>query len=75
MEEAAAKTRVCYVFANNCHLGKSAANALRLRERFKLAKPTSPPGVAEELFETPMSEIIGAIKRRIIEAESAEAAK
>lgn len=72
VEQTAEKTKACYVFANNCHLGKSAANALCLRERFKLSKPTPPPGVAEELFETAMVEIIAAIKQRISEAESAE---
>jgi len=72
VEEAANKARVCYVFANNCHLGQSVINALQLHQRFGLRQPTTPPGVSPEMFEPRVEERIAHIRAAIQAVKDAE---
>lgn len=72
IEEAAEKTKVCYIFNNNCHLGKSIPNALHLRKRLNVPKPTLPPGVEAEMFESTVDERIGQLIARIKAASEKE---
>ena len=65
VEKAAERARVCYVFGNNCHLGQSVVNALQLRQRFGLEKPTPPPGLSRDMFEPSTEEQIKRIRTAI----------
>jgi len=72
IKEAAEKTKVCYIFSNNCHLGKSIPNALHLRKRLDVPKPTLPPGVEAEMFEPTVDERIDQLIARIKAASEKE---
>jgi len=74
IEEAAYKARVCYVFANNCHLGQSVLNALQLHRRFGLRQPTPPPGVSPGMFEPTVEERIVQLRAAIQAAKRVEEA-
>jgi len=65
IENGARIAQKCYIFNNNCHLGQSVVNALYLHQRFNLPKPTLPPGLAPEMFEPSVKELITQMKRRI----------
>jgi len=74
IEEASRTAKKCYVFNNNCHLGQSVVNALHLHQRFKLLKPTLPPGLAPEMFEPSIGELIAQMKKGIAVAQAGEEA-
>jgi uncharacterized protein YecE (DUF72 family) len=65
IEETASNSRLCYVFANNCHLGQSVVNALQLQARFQLPRPTLPTGATEEMFAHTAEVLANAIHERI----------
>lgn len=72
IEHTAPKAKVSYVFANNCHLGQSVANALHLHQRFGLARPTLPPGLTPDMFEPSTADLIAQIKNRIKQRQAEE---
>jgi uncharacterized protein YecE (DUF72 family) len=69
IERAASKSDVCYIFANNCHLGQSVVNALELADRFSLSLPGLPPGASREMFPRSRKEWIAEIRGRIRDAK------
>ncbi len=71
-EEGAARSRACFLFANNCHLGQSVVNALQLRERFSLPAPSLPPGADAEMFSSSAEELAAEMTRRIQLARARE---
>ncbi len=70
VEQVRQNARVCYIFNNNCHLGQSVVNALQLRRRFGVKKPTLPPGVPAEMFAPPEQELAERIRDAIARARS-----
>ena len=67
VEEAAPRAKSSYIFNNNCHLGQSVVNALHLHQRLGLPKPTLPPGLAPDMFDPSIEDLIAQIKERILE--------
>jgi len=72
VEEIAPKAKTSYIFNNNCHLGQSVVNALHLHQRLGLPKPTLPPGLAPEMFEPSIEELIAQIKARVVQRQEEE---
>jgi len=69
IQEGTTQARACYIFANNCHLGQSVANALELCSRFALPVPALPPGAHAEMFAPSREDLIAEIRRHIREAK------
>jgi uncharacterized protein YecE (DUF72 family) len=72
IRDVASRTRRCYVYGNNCHLGSSYV-AARQFKRFLALPDTEPPSFPEtELFGIPSGDPLDAIKQRVIAAREAE---